>query len=50
LRLGDRHDAEGAKAALERHDCSVAYRYGKLVIEEWISPDRRARAAAAGTL
>ena len=50
LRLASHHDADAAKAVLASHHCTVAYRYGKLVIEEWISPDRRAEAAASDTL
>ncbi|MEP7281418.1 MAG: hypothetical protein ABI696_05520 [Rubrivivax sp.] len=43
-------DTARAQAVLAAHGCSVAYHYGRLVIEEWVSPDRRAEAAAAGTL
>ncbi|MEO7246445.1 MAG: hypothetical protein ABIX12_15030 [Rubrivivax sp.] len=43
-------DTARAKAVLDEHRCSVAYHYGRLVIEEWVAPDRRAEAAAAGTL
>lgn len=37
---------ERACAVLQRHGASVAYRYGALVIEEWVSPSRKAERAA----
>jgi hypothetical protein len=43
-------DVERAKGVLAAQHCSVAYHYGRFVIEEWVEPDRRAEAAAASTL
>lgn len=44
-RCDDSHRA-AATAVLERLGASVAYRYGALVIDEWVEPDRQAVRAA----
>lgn len=49
IKLGSNTDQAQATEVLVAHQCSVAYEYGRLVIEEWISPSSSAKQAAADT-